>query len=95
MPNKQVDPLKIARKRKRFLKRKVKLMEPKFIYINDRDCLNKTLYYFYKFFRGFYASIWFYFVPFATIFASYYIPYSKTDDPIVAEVNLKVSRSGF
>ena len=59
-------------------------MEPKFIFIKERPCFNKFLYYVYKFFRALYASIWFYFVPFATIAFSYYLPYSRSKNPETA-----------
>ena len=42
---------------------------------SSRTCANKFLYYLYRMFRIFYASFWFYFTPFSTIFISYWLPY--------------------
>jgi hypothetical protein len=45
----------------------------------DRSCMNKFLYIVYKVIRCFYVSMWFYFLPFVVVFASYLIPSTGGD----------------
>ena len=49
---------------------------PKSYYISflDRSFLNKILWFIYKAYRSFYVSVWFYFLPFVCIIASYTLP---------------------
>lgn len=52
--------------------------EPEFIYIDfweDRTCGQKVARGLYVFLRMFFASVWFYFVPFVSIYLSFSIPY--------------------
>lgn len=50
---------------------------PKFIYQSfwDRSFVNKLAFIIYRVMRAIYVSIWFYFLPFVILFASYYVPY--------------------
>ena len=70
-------PGKLKKLRKKFIKKKIKQTEPEFIHVSlsSRTCNNWVLYVVYRFFRIFYASFWFYFIPFSTIFISYWLPY--------------------
>lgn len=57
--------------------------EPEFIYIDfrrDRSCKNKLARMMYVLLRMFFASIWFYFIPFVSIYLSYSIPYRFIND---------------
>ena len=69
--------------------------EPDYIYIDyrtGRTCGNKVARGVYVFLRMFFASIWFYFIPFVSIYLSYAIPYrfieaaETTVDPTVIVV---------
>ena len=69
--------------------------EPDYIYIDyrtGRTCGNKVARGVYVFLRMFFASIWFYFIPFVSIYLSYAIPYrfieaaDSTVDPTVIVV---------
>lgn len=67
--------------------------EPEFIYIdfwNNRTCGQKVARGFYVFLRMFFASVWFYFIPFVSIYLSFAIPYQfvgiDTDDADAPEV---------
>ena len=54
---------------------------PEYIHVkwSDRKCGNQTLRIVYCAFKYIYVSAWFYYVPFVTIFLSYYLPYSQRD----------------
>ena len=52
--------------------------EPEFIYIdfwNNRTCGQKVARGFYVFLRMFFASVWFYFIPYSVLYFSYLIPF--------------------
>ena len=52
--------------------------EPAFIYVSfDKrpTCGNKCGRLTYKFFKAFYCAFWFYFLPFVSIFFSFWVPY--------------------
>lgn len=58
---------------------------PKYVYKSfwDRSLMNKICRIVYKTIKIFYAGVWFYFVPFASFYLSYAIPFwleIKTDE---------------
>ena len=55
--------------------------EPDYIYFdwNMRDRSNKCARLTYKLFKAFFASVWFYFIPFACLYLSFAIPFKFTD----------------
>lgn len=60
---------------------------PEFICINwrDRSLGNKIGRLIYKLFRVLFASIWFYYIPFISIFMSYAVPFAMRDYDGVCE----------
>lgn len=45
------------------------------VLFSERSCLNKVLFSIYRCFRFLFVSVWFYFIPFVAMFASYIIPW--------------------
>ena len=86
----KIDPDKIAEHRERMeirmhmKKEKGPEERPEFIYVNQnyKDLGFQRWIYrkIYTFLRGFYASFWFYFVPWTSLVLSYYIPIHENDD---------------
>ena len=48
-------------------------------FTDDRTCGGKTARLLYIFLRWFFASIWFYFIPFSCLYLAYAIPFVYTD----------------
>lgn len=45
------------------------------VIFSERSCLNKVLFSIYRIMRFFFVAVWFYFIPFVAMFASYAIPW--------------------
>ena len=45
------------------------------VVFSERSCLNKVLFSIYRIMRFFFVAVWFYFIPFVAMFASYAIPW--------------------
>ena len=45
------------------------------VLFSERTCLNKVLFGIYRLFRFIFVSVWFYFIPFVAMFASYILPW--------------------